>query len=114
MLDFCANMNVVNDTTILIFKNNFNKKITSLKERTWCNAAHEGVRLLFCHAYLGMFLIPAKCDKHWALINCKDLNLSNMPKTLGNTIKDDDHSAKDGIKKLSQSKIQCSPIANLE
>ena len=46
ILDFCTNMNVVNDVTILIFKNNFNKKITALNIRTMCNIAHEGVMFL--------------------------------------------------------------------
>ena len=66
------------------------------------------------YAHLGTFLIPAKHYKHWTLIICKDLNLSNMSKTLGNAIKDDDHNVKDGAKNLLQSKIQCSSIANFE
>ena len=40
VLDFHTNMNVVNNVTILMFKNNFNKKITALNERTWCNVVH--------------------------------------------------------------------------
>ena len=67
-----------------------------------------------CYTHLGMFPISAKCDMHWALIICKDLNLSDMPKTLGNVMKDDDHNTKDGIKKLLQSKIQHNSITNLE
>ena len=43
-----------------------------------------------------------------------DLNTSDMSKTLGNAIKDDNHNAKDGFKNLLQSNIQCSSIANLE
>ena len=53
-----------------------------------------------------MFPIPAKYEKHWALIIYKDLNLSNMSKMLGNTIKDKDHNVKHSINKLSQSKIE--------